>query len=51
MNRLLPSLLVATVALGLAELGGAAQGPGLFVVVADGSGQRGGFSPMVSPGM
>ena len=44
MNRLLPILLLAPVALGHTELVGVAQGRGLFVVVADGGGERGGFA-------
>ena len=49
MNRLLPILLLAPVALGHIELVGVAQGRGLFVVVADGGGERGGFEPDRQP--
>jgi hypothetical protein len=49
MNRLLPGVLLATIAFGLPNLVGAAQAHGLFVVVADGSGQRGGFQPDSQP--
>ena len=44
MTRLLAGLFAATVALGVGELG-ADQEKGLFVVVSDASGMRGGFQP------
>ena len=49
MNRLLPILLFARIALGHTELVEVAQGRGLFVVVADGGGERGGFEPDRQP--
>ena len=48
MNRLLAGLFVATVALGVGELG-ADQEKGLFVVVSDAGGMRGGFQPDAQP--